>query len=567
MALVHQADTILQNSTGRAYPGVRVQAYVGDVEQQLYSDAGGTPISNVETDANGLYSFWIEEGDYTLSFSIDGTAIGSEDYDLFSRVKAVDLASSTPGKGSDLVGVPDPVAPAILKTTSDIINGLPVSIMRFVPAAKILGIIARTNTDDLQPYFAQALAATVSGVALRELVCPPGLYNVDSSIAMSTANQCLKGPGKNGAEIRIRSTTASAITLANGVAGYGVSGFKITRTGTPVANADGVRCLGTTDNSTLEDLWIEGHWDGLSIGTCDTGHIRKLRLRANLNHGVIQTNSAAYGPSQWDVDDVLCDRNAVDGWRIAVTTGPAGLITGQMRNLRSFANSGWGLNLLGNSTTGIYDLRLSDAFMGSDGQGSVNLDSHGGKQRLSGFFERNGRDATGPTVSTPASGIGVGINITAANTDVNIYGSMIDDNAYDGIAHSGAILTVTGCHIYNNGFAGVAGRRNGILSYSGRLIASGNAIKNTAGSSQLYGIAAGHDDVVLTGNDLVGNATGATTLGGTADPVQIGNAGTGIHRLPAGTALNVGDATGGNPAGTINVATNITKNGTAYANP
>lgn len=448
-----------------------------------------------------------------------------------------------------------------LQLISDIRNGLPASIMRFIPASKISSITDRTNTDDLSAYFAAALA---SGV--RELICPPGLYNIDASIAMNTAFQCLKGSGRQSTEIRIRSTTAPAITLANGKEGYGVSGFKITRSGIPQAGANGIACLGTTDDTDLIDLWLVGHWDNLVLGTCDTGHIRNVRSSRALNDGVTQTNAASYGPSQLNVDDVLLDRNTRDGWRVAVTTGPPGLILGQMRNIRSFANSGWGLNLTGNATTGIYDFRLSDAFMGSDGLGSINLDSYGGKHRMSGFFERNGRDPTGPSVATPASGLGVGINITAANADATIYGAIIDDNARDGIVHAGAVLIVNGTMIYNNGFSLVAGRRNGILSHSGELIVGVDVITNMGGSvSQEYGIAAGHDNVTVGINSMKAHAGAATSLGGTANAVLLGNSGTPVHRIP--TSLNVGDATGATGTKSINVATDIKKNGTVYANP
>lgn len=104
MTLVRQSDTILQNNSGRAYAGVRVQAFVADVEQQLYSDADGTEISLVETDANGAYQFWIEEGDYDLLFSLGGQPLGSGDYSLWNLTRAADLASADSGKGSALVG-------------------------------------------------------------------------------------------------------------------------------------------------------------------------------------------------------------------------------------------------------------------------------------------------------------------------------------------------------------------------------------------------------------------------------------------------------------------------------
>lgn len=108
MALVKQSDTILHNvmEEGQvAYPGVRVQAYVGEVEQPIYADDAGTPLSEAITNANGLYTFWIEEGDYSLVFSVDGTPLGSDDYELWSLTRSADLLSTATGKGAALVGV------------------------------------------------------------------------------------------------------------------------------------------------------------------------------------------------------------------------------------------------------------------------------------------------------------------------------------------------------------------------------------------------------------------------------------------------------------------------------
>lgn len=485
-----------------------------------------------------------------------------------------DLASTS---GASLIGYNDPVAPAYLKTLSDIANELPISFFRFLPQNKIADIRARTNTDFLDTYFSDALA---SGCV--EINCEPGLYNISNSLSMSTANQHLKGAGWGRSEIRITSTTASAITLANGIAGYGVSGFKISRVGVASSSALGVEFLGTTDDSLLEDLWIEGHYTNLKIGTCDTGKIRRLRLNKALAYGCYQTNAVSYGPSQWDVDDVLFDRNTVDGWRVQSTAGPAGLILGPMRNVKSFANGGRGIHLIGNSTTPIYDARINDAFLGSDGLGSIRLDTYGGKHRISGFFERNGRDATGPTLATAATNTAPGIEMSTNNVDLIVYGSTIDDNSYDGIQHDGGILTVVASHIYNNGAASTAGRRNGVLSNGGKLVVGSDVICNAAsisgggiGSSQLYGIATSHDNVVIAGNDLNNNATAPASLGATTNASVIGNSpSTLTTRIPSTVdvvkfnSAYTPTATGGDKgAGTINVAAGLYKNNVAYTNP
>lgn len=494
----------------------------------------------------------------------DLTTAGFDDVaDDWATRRGIDTNVDQGNLNATNISFTDPIAPAYLKTMSDIVNGLPVSVYRFIPNDKLLDITNRANTDNLVPYLSDALDS-----GAKEIELPSGLYHIDSSLAMSVANQRLVGSRSSSCELRIRSTTAPAITLENGVAGYGLKGLKITRVGVPGIGADGVQFIGTTDAAELEDLWIEGHWNNLVIGTCDTGFINKLSIRNAYNDGVFQTNAINYGPSQWDVNNVELLRNTRDGWRIASTTGPSGLILGQMHNIRSFANSGWAVNLLGDAITGIYDFRLTKAFMGSDGLGSVNIDSFGGKHSVSGFFERNGLDPTGRTLETAPSEAGVGINISAANSDVGISNSIIDDNAFDGIVHSGAELTVTGCQIYNNGAALAVERRNGILSHSGVLIVNGCNITNKTGNdTQEYGIAAGHDAVIITGNRFDNNDVGAITGAEGPDAVIFANSGQAVNKLPAGSSIAVGDPTGTTTAGGINVAGDISQNGVVYTNP
>jgi hypothetical protein len=420
-------------------------------------------------------------------------------------------------------------------------------------------------------------AAIAQAMAEHDMVeFPEGHYQTDAPIALTRTGQAVMGRGSRRVEIRINSTTAKAITLANGVADYTVCGFKVTRTGTPVAGANGLECLGTTDNTLIEDVWCEGHWTGMLIGTCDTGRVQNVRCNKNLEDGLFQTNASTYGPSQWEMFDLLLDRNGRDGWRVQTTTGPAGLILGNTTSIKTFANTGWGCNFIGNSTTPIFDVRMEQAFLGSDGLGSVRLNTFGGKHRLCGFFERNGRDPTGPTLATPASNNAVGIEITANNLDVVIYGSTIDDNALDGILHSGGVLIVGSNMIFNNGQALTSGRQNGVLSEGGELVVTGNGVNNLGGNtSQLFGVAASHDDVVINGNSLKGNGTAGAATGGTADAIVFANSPTALPMLLAPTlqVLRFNSAfsptaTGGDKGpGTINVSGDLFKNNVAFTNP
>lgn len=93
-----------------------------------------------------------------------------------------DLASTATGKGSDLVGYPDTLAPTYLKTTSDIINGLPVSLFRFVDPTKHSAIQAGVNSYDATADVADAVAALKGTGSL--CFAPHGEYNLSSTITI-----------------------------------------------------------------------------------------------------------------------------------------------------------------------------------------------------------------------------------------------------------------------------------------------------------------------------------------------------------------------------------------------
>lgn len=104
MALAKFEDTVLQSDSGRAYAGIVVEALSGGEPVQLYRDAGGSePASQITTNANGLFTFWVGEGTYTIRYSLGGVTLGSQaGVEIYNLVKAADLADE---EGAENVGV------------------------------------------------------------------------------------------------------------------------------------------------------------------------------------------------------------------------------------------------------------------------------------------------------------------------------------------------------------------------------------------------------------------------------------------------------------------------------
>ena len=137
------------------------------------------------------------------------------------------------------------------------------------------------------------------------------------------------------------------------------------------------------------------------------------------------------------------------------------------------------------------------------------------------------------------------------------------------------MLSVVGCNIYNNGAAMGVGLRNGIISTGGRLVVSGCFLTNIGSAFQEYGIATSHAAVVVSGNDMTGNATAAYSLGGLVDQntVVLGNAAFGTYQLSGTAILDLLFVNARTPGmtniatDTINVGSGVYKNGVAYTNP
>jgi len=156
--------------------------------------------------------------------------------------------------------------------------------------------------------------------------------------------------------------------------------------------------------------------------------------------------------------------------------------------------------------------------------------------------------------------------------DISITGCQINGHSFNGILLSSAVNHVVGCRITNNGSAAVAGAQDGIAIQAGRLVATGNVIGNTAGTSQKVGVASSTDgaNLALVGNDLTGNATSAFSVG--VNPLFLtlmGNLPNTVNTIipKAGELVGGGAAGGLQETGTINVAAGLFKAGTAYTNP
>jgi hypothetical protein len=184
----------------------------------------------------------------------------------------------TQGTEATLVPYDDPVAPAYLKTVSDIINGVPVSLFRFL------------NPDSHAPIMSGALSADVSGNleeafnALEHggtIFAPRGNYRLDSDATNTHPNVRLAGDGRNasnfynyGAGDGIVFSPANPGQQDNLLFGCAIKDLSISRA-TKILTGAALR-LRKTVNFVLDNVSLGEHFECLSLEGALNGAYDKL---------------------------------------------------------------------------------------------------------------------------------------------------------------------------------------------------------------------------------------------------------------------------------------------------
>lgn len=140
-------------NTGELAAGYLLYTYAANTTTPLatYSNRAGT-VANpnpIIMDARGEATVYLTTGlvyDYVLKTPLGATEWTREDIE--ADPLATDLASTEAGKGAEMVGFRDLASPAFLKTTSDLLNGIPVNVLRNIDKSRWAGIQARTDTED-----------------------------------------------------------------------------------------------------------------------------------------------------------------------------------------------------------------------------------------------------------------------------------------------------------------------------------------------------------------------------------------------------------------------------------
>lgn len=388
--------------------------------------------------------------------------------------------------------------------------------MREWVSVKDFGAVGDGSTDDTT-----AIAAAIA--ASRFVWMPPGTYKITSQLSITQNYQSLIGAGVGLVTITMAHASNVAIKVTTSPVGLDVGGFTLDRSIAATAGGTGLDFSAVIGTSKVHDLIVQNQYIGVKLGPTDYSYMSEVIVQKNYNIGISMTNTAGNGTMQWDLRNVLSQMNDSHGIIFSVTAGPAQAIMGQWNNVTTFANTGYGAAIVGSAGVPVHDLRVTDGFFGSDASGGLYLETYGRQHCIRNCFtEIAGTIATGRTLTTAASGVGRGVEITANNVQVQISNHTSSGNSQQGLVSSATNTQINGGTFINNGANGTAGTALGVSIVAGRGTVVGITSGNTgAGTTQKYGVNFSVDAGMIADCDLTNNAIGPIFYGGTFPPVGL----------------------------------------------
>lgn len=223
-----------------------------------------------------------------LGFTSTGALTTVTPDDQSAAALALLLASSSATEGSDMIGVYDARAPGYLKTLSDIVNGLPVSLLRFINRTYHAGIIAGSSAQDIAANFQEAIDALNTGqdtVTGGTIYLPRGLWNLSTKVLVRTGHVDaltslrIVGDGMHNTKVNALGGFAGTSMLELTEPTYcTVEGLHL------YAGGNAAICLDVLAGSeiTLRDVFAQGaSGQGMRFTNCFMMLLERLRAKSN----------------------------------------------------------------------------------------------------------------------------------------------------------------------------------------------------------------------------------------------------------------------------------------------
>jgi hypothetical protein len=239
----------------------------------------------------------------------------------------------------------------------------------------------------------------------------------------------------DGATLTFTTPDRPGISFAGWLNEVEIAGLTLGRSVPAVAGAFGINCGSVScNNAFLHNLKIRDQHIGMSLGVTAWSHVQHVVIERCISDGLRMVNGMPSGTLQWQIDDILCQKNGGRGFVVIAIPGSAQVTLGNWSKVSTFANTGCGAGFYGTAAVPLHGVRIHDAFFGNDGNHELLFDTFGGYHELTKIFcELAGRGLTGPTMSTPVSGIGHGIYYSANNAGLTIIGGRLAGNSGHGL--------------------------------------------------------------------------------------------------------------------------------------
>jgi hypothetical protein len=353
----------------------------------------------------------------------------------------------------------------------------------------------------------------------KYVLIPAGCKVSTVTVGAAFLGQTLVGSGSGVSFLTSSSTTADIIQVAATSYGAIIRDFGIRRSVTASAGC-GIHYLGYVDVPEIVNMEIQQQYVGLCLSSTGYGILRNSFIHNNISDNWTISNPTINNQYQWYLDTVLGESS---GGRCSTVTAPptaalgATVTMGTWTNVFCFANTGKGNAFLGNSSVGIYGVRIIGGFHGTDGDVEDYFDTYSGGIQINGLF-------TEQTASNSC------IQFTSNVSDATLTGVVARSCSAAGIASAATtMLNLTGGALITNGTYGLV--NTGIANLTGVEF---NA--NTAGTVSNSGTFTGRSNSPASVDTLLGLAQGGTNanLSATGGTSQV------LKQVSTGGAVTVG---------------------------
>lgn len=338
--------------------------------------------------------------------------------------------------------------------------------------------------------------------ANKLIYLPTGNYYVASTLVGSTQDGAgIIGDGPYNSIIISCAATGNVITSAAGIKQPIFIGIGITRSLTsadvtaitsatlpdcptpfyPASSGAGL-AIGTQSNyCIIRDVNLAFHYNGLFLTGTPWSHVFSVTCLTNRNAGIMMDSEGSVNNGlQWQLTDVLAQCNGGHGFYVkglpGGTTVANSATTGQFKNLATFKNGGSGIYF-----DGVWGIRISDCFFGSDVSDEVSIVS-GGDPNYGNYLT---------SIYTEGSATGYGFNITTSASPTFLSNCDATSHALSGVINNGGnLVSISGGMFSNNGQVATPGNTYGILANSSGPTVITGAYSPSGGAPQTIGIVA-----------------------------------------------------------------------------